>query len=306
MADTGSNPDVPAPQPSQSPQSPQAERAGDGALQKRAPERLGRDALERVLARAAELQSVDADPADAMLTESQLLEVGREVGLSPQHIRQALAEERSRVLVPEEHGGMARIFGAARVHASRTVRASAESVFRSLDIWMQREESLQVKRRLADRMTWEPRSGFITEVRRGLNIGGFGYHLSKAEEVAATVVPVDRDRVLVRLEADLANVRFQRVASGGAVVGGGAVGTAILLALGFFAPVAVIPAGIAAIGGYFISRSHAPLVARAQTSLEQLLDRLERGEETGSRQQAAGSREQLLSRGLDFLLKGPP
>ena len=306
MADTGSNPDVPAPQPSQSPQSPQAERAGDGALQKRAPERLGRDALERVLARAAELQSVDADPADAMLTESQLLEVGREVGLSPQHIRQALAEERSRVLVPEEHGGMARIFGAARVHASRTVRASAESVFRSLDIWMQREESLQVKRRLADRMTWEPRSGFITEVRRGLNIGGFGYHLSKAEEVAATVVPVDRDRVLVRLEADLANVRFQRVASGGAVVGGGAVGTAILLALGFFAPVAVIPAGIAAIGGYFISRSHAPLVARAQTSLEQLLDRLERGEETGSRQQAPGSREQLLSRGLDFLLKGPP
>lgn len=303
MADTGSTPDVPAPQPSQP---PQAERAGDGALQKRAPERLGRDALERVLARAAELQSVDADPADAMLTESQLLEVGREVGLSPQHIRQALAEERSRVLVPEEHGGMARIFGAARVHASRTVRASAESVFRSLDIWMQREESLQVKRRLADRMTWEPRSGFITEVRRGLNIGGFGYHLSKAEEVAATVVPVDRDRVLVRLEADLANVRFQRVASGGAVVGGGAVGTAILLALGFFAPVAVIPAGIAAIGGYFISRSHAPLVARAQTSLEQLLDRLERGEETGSRQQAAGSREQLLSRGLDFLLKGPP
>jgi hypothetical protein len=240
-----------------------------------------------------------------MLTEEQLLEVGREVGLSPQHIRQALAEERSRPLVPEEHGGMARIFGAARVHATRTVRASADSVFHLLDLWMQREESMQVRRRLVDRMTWEPRSGFITEVRRGLNLGGFGYHLSRAEEVAATVVPVDRDRVLVRLEADLANVRFQRVASGGAVVGGGAVGTAVLLALGFFAPVAVIPAGIAVIGGYFVARSHVPLVVRAQTSLEKLLDRLERGDETGSRQQIAGSREQLLSRGLDFFLKGP-
>lgn len=302
MADTGSNPGVPAPRPSQP---PPAEPAIPGTPAGTADERLGRDALERVLSRAAQLQAVDADPSDAMLTEGQLLEVGREVGLSPQHIRQALAEERSRILVPEEHGGMARIFGSARVHASRTVRASTESVFRSLELWMQREESMQVKRRLADRMTWEPRSGFITEVRRGLNLGGFGYHLSRAEEVAATVVPVDSDRVLVRLEADLANVRFQRVASGGAVVGGGAVGTGILLALGFFAPVAAIPVGIAVIGGYFVSRSHAPLVARAQTSLEQLLDRLERGDGTGERPQGTGGREQLLSRGLDFFLKGP-
>jgi hypothetical protein len=200
---------------------------------------------------------------------------------------------------------MARVFGTARVHASRTVRGTADSVFRALDMWMQREESMQVKRRLADRMTWEPRSGFITEVRRGLNLGGFGYHLSRAEEVAATVVPVDRQRVLVRLEADLANVRFQRVASGGALFGGGAIGSAILLALGFFAPVAVIPVGVAAIGGYFISRSHAPLVARAQTSLEQLLDRLERGEDAGMRHQIASGKEQLLSRGLDYFLKGP-
>ena len=302
MADTGSSPGVPAPR--QSPSLPaEAPRAGTPALGA-ADERLGRDALERVLARAAELQAVDADPSDAMLTEDQLLEVGREVGLSPQHIRQALAEERSRVLVPEEHGGMARIFGAARVHASRTVRGNADSVFHSLDIWMQREESLQVKRRLSDRMTWEPRSGFITEVRRGLNLGGFGYHLSKAEEVAATVVPVDRERVLVRLEADLANVRFQRVASGGAMLGGGAVGTAVLIALGFFAPIAVIPVGLAAVGGYFVSRSHAPLVARAQTSLEQLLDRLERGELAGNRNQETGIREQLISRGLDSFLRG--
>jgi uncharacterized membrane protein YphA (DoxX/SURF4 family) len=301
MADTGSTSGFPAPRESQS---QPAERATPAPPAGAAGERLGRDALERVLSRAAELQAVDADPSDAMLTEEQLLEVGREVGLSPQHIRQALAEERSRPLVPEEHGGMARIFGAARVHATRTVRASADSVFHLLDLWMQREESMQVRRRLVDRMTWEPRSGFITEVRRGLNLGGFGYHLSRAEEVAATVVPVDRDRVLVRLEADLANVRFQRVASGGAVVGGGAVGTAVLLALGFFAPVAAIPAGIAVIGGYFVARSHVPLVVRAQTSLEKLLDRLERGDETGSRQQIAGSREQLLSRGLDFFLKG--
>jgi len=55
---------------------------------------LDRAALERVLGRAAELQAGGAD-APETLTEAQLLEIGREVGLSPEHLRQALAEERT-------------------------------------------------------------------------------------------------------------------------------------------------------------------------------------------------------------------
>ncbi|HEU4641786.1 MAG TPA: hypothetical protein VFS44_04965 [Gemmatimonadaceae bacterium] len=242
------------------------------------PPRLDRAALERVLARAAELQAADADPSDAMLSEDQLLDVGREVGLSPQHVRQALAEERTRSLVPEERGGMARLFGTARVYASRTVRATPEAVFASLDAWMQREETLIVKRRFPDRMLWEPRADFVTHFRRALNVGGHGYHLSRTHEVAATVVPVDEGRVLVRLEADLSNIRLQRVATGGALTGSGALGAATLIALGFFPVVAIAAAGVAAVGGWVVSRSHAPMVARAQLALEQLLDRLERGE----------------------------
>lgn len=240
--------------------------------------RLDRSALERVLARAAELQASDADPSEAMLTEAQLLEVGREVGIAPQHLRQALAEERSRSLVPEERGGVARVFGPAHVHASRTIRSTPAEVFAALDAWMEREECLRVKRRFADRVLWEPRSGFLTEMQRAFNIGGRGYHLSRAQEVAATVVPVDEGRVLVRLEADLSNVRLQRIASGGALLGGGALSTATLLVLHFFVPVALVPTGVAAIGGYFVARSHGPLVARAQLALEQILDRIERGE----------------------------
>ena len=58
-----------------------------------------RGALERVLARAAELQGASGDETDAAdnLTDEQVLELGKEVGLSPEHIRQALAEERSRL-----------------------------------------------------------------------------------------------------------------------------------------------------------------------------------------------------------------
>src|SRR5919201_1915973 len=194
---------------------------------------LDRSALERVLARAAELQATDADPSEVTLTEEQLIDIGKEVGLAPQHLRQALAEERARVNVPDEKGGVARLFGPAYVQASRTVRGTPDSVLEALDAWMEREESLHVKRRFADRILWEPRPGFATEIRRALNIGGRGYHLSRAHEVAATAVAIDAERVLVRLEANLTNVRLQRIASGGVTTGSGALASGILVALGF-------------------------------------------------------------------------
>src|SRR6185437_13346199 len=173
-----------------------------------------RSAMERVLARAAELQAADADPTDVVVNEDQLIEVAREVGLSPEHLRQALAEERSRAQVPEERGLAARLFGSARVHASRTVKGTTAATLDLLDQWLQREDAMQVKRRLADRMLWEPRPGLFSEMRRLLNVGGRGYYLRPTREVAATVVPVDDQRVLVRLEADLTNVRFERALSG--------------------------------------------------------------------------------------------
>jgi hypothetical protein len=239
---------------------------------------LDRAAMERVLARAAELQAADADPADAALNEDQLIEVAREVGLSPEHLKQALAEERSRAQVPEESGMTARLFGPAHVHASRTIKGTTAATLERLDTWLQREESLQVKRRLFDRMFWEPRPGLFSEMRRLLNVSGRGYYLRPTREVGATVVPVDAERVLVRLEADLSNVRFERATSGAIVAGCGVLGTGALVVLGFFVPVAIIPAAATAVGGYFIARSHAPLVTRAQLALEQLLDRLERGD----------------------------
>lgn len=239
---------------------------------------LDRTAMERVLARAAELQAADADPTDAVLNEDQLIEVAREVGLSAEHLRQALAEERSRAQVPDEHGLAARLLGAAHVNASRTINGTAAATLDKLDMWLQREDSMQVKRRLPDRMLWEPRPGLFSEMRRLLNVSGRGYYLRPTREVGATVVPVDDKRVLVRLEADLSNVRFERALTGGIMTGCGALGTGALVALGFFLPVAVIPVGVAAVGGFFIARSHTPVVIRAQLALEQLLDRLERGD----------------------------
>src|SRR5450755_5169023 len=98
-----------------------------------APAPLERAALERVLARAAELQAAEADPGELTLTEAQILDVGSEVGIPAKHLRQALAEERSRVEVPVERGRVAALFGPATVFASRTVRGTPALIFEKLD-----------------------------------------------------------------------------------------------------------------------------------------------------------------------------
>src|SRR3954470_5357012 len=83
---------------------------------------LDRQALERVLARAAELQGATAIPESSdLISESQVLEIAKEVGLSPSTINQALAEERTRIHVPEERGLVAQIAGAGYATATRTV-----------------------------------------------------------------------------------------------------------------------------------------------------------------------------------------
>jgi hypothetical protein len=238
------------------------------------PARLDRSALERVLARAAELQAGELDPGD-YISEERLLDIAKEVGLAPHHMRQALAEERTRVAVPEETGAVARFAGVARVIATRVVMGQPTDVLASLDTWMQREECLTIKRRFPDRIVWEEHKGFWTQLRRGMDMGGRRYMLARAHETAATAIPVDEQRSLVRLEADLSNVRTGRLAGAGASTAVGLTVGGTLLALGFFPIAAIAPVLVGAATGYGVARSHRGVAARAQLALEQVLDRLE-------------------------------
>ena len=240
---------------------------------------LDRSALERVLARAAELQAESGEPTEA-LSEEQIVELGTEVGLSPYHLRQALAEERTRIGAPSEDSDLlARIVGPATVSASRNVRGSVASTLAQLDDWMQREECLRVKRHFPDRIVWEARQGFFDVMRRGLDVGGRGYVLSRGHEVSATIVPVDGERVLARLDSDFGTHRSAVVGQGATLVGLGAASSGVAAVLGVLLPVALIPAVAAgAIGYYQARRRQARTLARAQLALEQVLDRLERGD----------------------------
>lgn len=247
---------------------------------------LDRPAVERVLARAAELQSTGVD-AGGQLTEAQLMEVGREVGLAPETLRQALAEERTRVALPEDHSWASDTFGPVRASASRTMAGTPAQAMEQLELWLTRDEGLAVKRRFADRMTWEPRRDLWANLRRQFNPGGRGFALMATQEVAATVVPVDAARVFVRLDADLRAARQARLRLGGAtaatgVVTGGALavmGAMVVIpttaAFAAVALVAALPALAGLGGGYTIARQFRGTAVRVQLALEQLLDRLE-------------------------------
>jgi hypothetical protein len=242
---------------------------------------VSRSALERVLARAAELQSVSGDdsgPAET-LTESQVEELGKEVGLSTQHIRQALAEERARIAPAgvNDSGLGYQLFGPGIVSTQRVVRGKPDRILAAIDRWMQRDEALRVKRQRADFISWEPARGVVGSIRRMLGSGDFA--LARADEVNATVVGVDEEFSVVRLQATFEALRAAvgRGAAMGTLVG--AASTGVALVLGVMGAVAIAPAIVFGVGSYYSARRrqhHA--VERAALALEQLLDKLERGD----------------------------
>ena len=149
---------------------------------------------------------------------------------------------------------------------------------------MQQEECLQVRRRFPDRMTWEPRRDFLGNIKRGLNLGGRGYSLTRATEVGATVVPSDAAHTIVRLDADVSDTRRRSVGLGIASAGGGVAGAAgivgfvALLPAGSIVGAAVIGAawlGLGGAGAYGIARNQRRAAERVQLALEQVLDRVE-------------------------------
>jgi hypothetical protein len=144
----------------------------------RPPPILPRAALERVLLRAAELHSASSDVPEAM-SEADLLALAKEVGISPLAVKQALAEERMRVTLPEERGFAAAIAGPALFAASRVVAGEARAILERIDRSFQADENLSERRRFPDRIVWGPRGGFAGAVRGLVRLDGRGFPLTR-------------------------------------------------------------------------------------------------------------------------------
>src|SRR6478735_8968498 len=136
------------------------------------PARIDRAALERIIQRAAELQTADRDLAEE-LTPDQVMALGREVGIPERYLQRALLEERTRPVVPESVGAWGRISGPAEVVAQRTVPATVAAVEAALVEWLEEKELFCVQRRQPGWITWEPppcpwRSAWATGWRGGI------------------------------------------------------------------------------------------------------------------------------------------
>ena len=241
--------------------------------------RIDREALERIIQRAAELQAGEMDTGESM-TESELLKLGDDVGIDGRFLRQAMYEQ-SAGGVAGERGLVARWFGPGRIYASRVVAGDKAHVEDALAQWMTEGEALTVKRRMPDRTVWEQQKGFLAQMKRGFGVGGRSYHLARALDVTVVVTPLEDGFCHVELSADVSMLRSGAVGAAGATtVSFGVVGVVILALAGGFplGIVSIIPLAGAALAAPFASRMQRTRNGHMQLSLEQILDRLEHGE----------------------------
>jgi hypothetical protein len=243
------------------------------------PARIDRAALERIIRRAAELQTTEREIGETV-TSDELISLGREVGIPVRYLQQALLEERTRLGPAGGNGILDRIAGPGEVTAQRVVQVEPEAVERSLIRWMDNNELLCIQRQQTGRITWEPIGGFQAAIRRSTAALGAGkrpFMLSRAATVSAAILRLESGYSHVTLAADARKVRGEYLASGAALAGAGAAGTAAMVTLGALLPVALLPLPFALGVGYIVLRRYGPALARLQLGLERALDSLEDG-----------------------------
>jgi hypothetical protein len=244
---------------------------------------LPRTALERVLARAAELQTTTSTEPGEVISEERLVEIAGEVGLDVAHVRQAIAEERAQLTVKDPGTGMLLAsLGPAVVSAQRTVTGTPDDILRRLEAWLPRNEFLTPVRRAGDRMVWEPRRDPVGNVLRSLGGGGRRFVISATR--------IDDGRTVLRFDAIMDGARRQaRLATG--IVGAMALLLLLLTAVPMFALALVLPQvalvstvvlGLLGIAGtaltwFGLKKGFRTLLGRVQTRLELLLDEEQQG-----------------------------
>lgn len=241
----------------------------------RPPAAVDRGALERIIQRAAELQAADREFGDT-LTHDEILALGREVGIPPAYLQQAILEERSRLAAPAPAGLLDQAIGPREVGCQRIVPGEVAEVERALLKWMDTHELLAVQRHVPGRITWERLGGMAGGLRRiGAAFESRPFMLSRATTVTATLTPLDTGQTLVRLTADVRETRAGTVAGAVALGSVGLAAAGVLLVLGAFPLAAVAPPVIGGALGAVAVREYRKVVERLTLGLERALDHLE-------------------------------
>lgn len=243
------------------------------------PSRIDRAAIERIIQRAAELQTGERDIADG-LTPDEVVALGKDVGIPEQYLKQAMLEEHGRQELPAPNGLLDRAIGTATITSQRVIRGEVDSIERALLAWMDNQELLTVQRQQPGRVTWEPLTGVQAALRKSSAVlgGRKPFMLTRASLVTATITALEPGFCHVALSADLRATRGGYVGGMAAMGSLGVAGAAILLLMSPFWLVAVAPLPLGAAAAWAVGRAYRPIPERTMLGLERALDHLERGE----------------------------
>ena len=243
------------------------------------PARIDRATLERIIQRAAELQTGTRDIGDN-LTPDEVIKLGREVGIPEGFLQQALLEESTRVETPGTGGFWSRAIGPAMLGAQRVIQGEPEDIEAALLRYMDENELFAIQRQQAGRISWEPLGGFQAALRRSTAMLGGGkrpFMLSRADSVSVTIVRLEPGYCNVVLTADLQKSRAGFTAGTMTMVGLSAAAGAAIAVMSPFLLVALAPLPFGFGLGYVVARQYRPVAERVRLGLERVLDHLERG-----------------------------
>ena len=243
------------------------------------PRSVDRAALERIIMRAAELQTADRDIGDN-LSWDEVRQLGKDVGIPERFLQQALLEEQNRTPAATVSGFSNRLVGPATVTAERVVQGTTGALEQSLLAWIEKQELLTIQRHQPGRIDWEPLPGLqIAFKRSSAALGGARkpFMLAKAGLVTAIVTELEVGYCHVMMQANIGKVRNAHLGEGAVALGGGVIGTGVLVSTGAMLVLIPIPIIAGAALAALLWRTYRPHAERARLGLERALDHLERG-----------------------------
>ncbi len=247
-------------------------------------ERLDREAVDRILARAHRLEET-TPVTDSGVEPEALIAAASEVGIDPNAVRDSLAIERLSISAPPARR-LDRLAGSADVVVERDLHLTVDQTIAGVQAWLTSLHRLTCDRRSDGTLFARRRSDTTARIGRTLSTARGEGRLAASSLVVQAVPQTvgstpTRPRTLVRISADRSGPRQARLAGGGSlaatgVAGGGvaALATAGADALVAF-PVVAVPL---AVGGYFLARSGRGHADRLELELERVLSRVERGD----------------------------
>jgi hypothetical protein len=255
------------------------------------PQPLSQQQLSNVLRRAAELERKRRDEAtggEGGLSEQELAELVKEVGLPQEDVNRALAELRTGVLQADDKTAPTladRLVGREEVLCERVVRGDLATIERRVAEFL-RSQLLEVRRDFGDRVVWGTSPGLLARARRALDFQG-RISLPPRAQVESLVasVPGESGKVIVRLVLRAGELRRRKLQELGtmAVAGAGIAAAGIAVASGTTEILAIGGGVVAASAGWWSARAgYQRTLVGASEALERFLDGLQHRERRGS------------------------